>query len=116
MTGVRRTGAMPQHRAAGRPHADGTDQLSAGYTLLLIEDDPGEALLVREYLTGSDVAARLDVVSTLRGALNSDYRPDGVLLDLHLPDGHGLDALRQVLNRWPQTAVLVLTGLDDDAT
>ncbi|GGL11759.1 fused response regulator/phosphatase [Mangrovihabitans endophyticus] len=97
-------------------HADGADQLSAGYTLLLIEDDPGDALLVREYLTDSDRAARLDVAPTLTQALRSELVPDVVLLDLHLPDGHGLGALQQVLDRWPQTAVLVLTGLDDAAT
>ncbi|MFF5292035.1 PP2C family protein-serine/threonine phosphatase [Paractinoplanes globisporus] len=111
----RRTDTTPLHRGVSR-HADGTDQLSAGYTLLLIEDDPGDALLVRDYLTDSDVAARLHVASTLAEAINSDHYPDGVLLDLHLPDGAGLEALRRVLDRWPQTAVLVLTGLDDAAT
>ncbi|MFR9775354.1 PP2C family protein-serine/threonine phosphatase [Micromonospora sp. MS34] len=116
MTGVDRRTPAPQHHAVATSHADGTDQLSAGYTLLLIEDDPGDALLVREYLTDSDVAAHLDVASTLAHAINSDHSPDGVLLDLHLPDGQGLDALRRVLDRWPRTAVLVLTGLDDNAT
>src|SRR4051812_18828158 len=94
------------HRASTQPHADGTDQLSAGYTLLLIEDDAGDALLVREYLTDSDVAADLAVAPTLAQAVGSDHLPDAVLLDLHLPDGHGLDALQRVLGRWPQTAVL----------
>ncbi|GAB1690936.1 PP2C family protein-serine/threonine phosphatase [Krasilnikovia sp. M28-CT-15] len=98
------------------PPADGTDQLSAGYTLLLVEDDPGDALLVREYLTDSDVAAHLDVAGTLHQALELPHVPDGVLLDLHLPDSDGLDALQQILTRWPGTAVLVLTGLDDATT
>jgi DNA-binding NarL/FixJ family response regulator len=110
------TGVDHRANAQPRPHADGTDQLSAGYSLLLIEDDPGDAVLVREYLIDSDVAARLEVASTLTQAVNSDHRPDGVLLDLHLPDVNGLDALQRVLDRWPQTAVLVLTGLDDAAT
>lgn len=117
MTGVdHRADMRSQRHSVALPHADGTDQLSAGYTLLLIEDDPGDALLVREHLADSDVAADLDVASTLTQAISSDHLPDGVLLDLHLPDGRGLDALQQVLGRWPQTAVLVLTGLDDAVT
>lgn len=112
----RRAGAAPDHHIAARPSADGTHQLSAGYTLLLIEDDPGDALLVQEYLTDSHLAAHLEVVSTMAQALTSGHHPDGVLLDLHLPDSTGLNALQRVLDRWPQTAVLVLTGLDDATT
>ncbi|MEV6350513.1 SpoIIE family protein phosphatase [Actinoplanes sp. NPDC051851] len=116
MTSVdRRTSAEPQRRGVAAPHPDGTDQLSSGYTLLLIEDDPGDILLVREYLGDSDVAAHLDVATTLGQALGASHAPDAVLLDLHLPDAQGLDALHQVLDRWPQTAVLVLTGLDNAA-
>jgi len=103
-------------RRHGPAYADGSDRLSAGYTLLLIEDDPGDALLVHEHLADSDVTARLETAGTLTQALTSGHTPDGVLLDLHLPDGHGLDALRQVLDRWPLAAVLVLTGLNDAAT
>lgn len=83
--------------------------------MLLIEDDPGDAVLVREHLADSDVVARLETAGTLTQALTSNCTPDGVLLDLHLPDGHGPAALQQVLNRWPQSAVLVLTGLNDAA-
>ncbi len=39
--------------------------------------------------------------------------PDLLLLDLRFPDGHGLDAARQVLSRHPRTKVVVLTGNED---
>lgn len=117
MTGTdHRTTGSPRHHDPSGSHPDGSDPLSDSFSVLLIEDDPGDALLVREYLADSDVAATLYMVSTLTQALTSDHSPVAVLLDLHLPDGHGLDGLRQVLHRWPQTAVLVLTGLDDAAT
>ena len=35
------------------------------------------------------------------------------MLDLHLPDAQGLDALHRVLRQFPRAAVLVLTGLND---
>ncbi|MCY1141602.1 fused response regulator/phosphatase [Actinoplanes sp. Pm04-4] len=92
------------------------DASVAGIVILLIEDDFGDAVLVREYLDGSDLDARLDHVDTLRHAQEFAGAPECILLDLHLPDAYGLDGLRQVLQRWPRAAVVVLTGLDDAAT
>ncbi|GAA4606214.1 serine phosphatase RsbU (regulator of sigma subunit) [Actinoplanes octamycinicus] len=92
------------------------DASVAGLFLLLVEDDLGDAVLVREYLVDGDLDARLDHVGTLTEAMAVGYEPDCVLLDLHLPDGQGLDALRRVLRRWQHAAVLVLTGLNDAAT
>src|SRR5437867_7330826 len=37
-------------------------------------------------------------------------QPDAVLLDLQLPDGHGLDLLPSIKKQWPETEVIVLTG------
>jgi len=42
------------------------------------------------------------------------HKPDVVLLDIRLPDGSGLDACRQVLQRLPDTRVLVLTAHSND--
>jgi serine phosphatase RsbU (regulator of sigma subunit) len=99
------------------PHSGSeTDASVAGIVILLVEDDPGDAVLVREYLADSDLDARLHHVSTLRQVEEFVGRPECVLLDLHLPDGRGLDGLRKVLHSWPQAAVVVLTGLDDAAT
>src|SRR5216117_2333378 len=37
-------------------------------------------------------------------------QPDAALLDLQLPDGHGLDLLPIFKKHWPETEVIVLTG------
>ncbi len=42
-------------------------------------------------------------------------RPAVALLDIRLPDGTGLDACRQILKRLPDTRVLILTSVVDDA-
>ena len=35
-------------------------------------------------------------------------------MDLQLPDGTGVDACREILSRWPNTTVLILTSFADD--
>jgi len=41
-------------------------------------------------------------------------KPDVVLLDIRLPDGSGLDACRQILQRQPDTKIIVLTSYSND--
>jgi serine phosphatase RsbU (regulator of sigma subunit) len=83
--------------------------------VLLVEDDEGDAFLVRELLIDAAPDIYLDRVRTLEAAealLPGEF--DCVLLDLGLPDADGMDALRHVLNAAPRLAVLVLTGIADE--
>ncbi|UGS36880.1 PP2C family protein-serine/threonine phosphatase [Capillimicrobium parvum] len=81
--------------------------------MLLVEDDEGDAFLVRELL--ADAAPELDVVTvrSLATAEEAVGAADCVLLDLGLPDTTGLDGLVRLRRRAPETAVLVLTGHGD---
>jgi serine phosphatase RsbU (regulator of sigma subunit) len=85
-------------------------------TVLLIEDDEGDALLVREELADVAQAPAIEWVRTLADAvapLSSGVQC--VLLDLGLPDADGgLSTLRAVRELAPEAAVLVLTGQDDE--
>lgn len=83
-------------------------------TLLLIEDDAGDAFLVEELLASADRPPKITWARTLaegRARLTDDVQC--VLVDLSLPDASGLEALQQVLAMATDTAVLVLTGLGD---
>ncbi len=83
---------------------------------LLVEDNPMDARLIREYLSETrDASFSLECVDDLSSALErlTHAAPDVLLLDLGLPESQGLDTLSTVLTRAPQTPVVVLTGLDD---
>lgn len=85
---------------------------------LLIEDNPGDARLIQEMLSEADPAAcMVTVVNRLaegREALQKGGY-DVVLLDLTLPDSVGLETLSRLCPGVPAAAVIVLTGLDDEA-
>ncbi len=85
--------------------------------LLLVEDDAGDALLVRELLADSGLTATLTWARTIteaRQLLISQGLPGCVLLDLHLPDAHGLEAVTALLAAAPGAPVVVLTGLAEE--
>lgn len=103
---------------AGSATAD-TSVWDLGAAILLVEDDAGDALLVEEMLADSEVDSTLTWCKTLAEArrfLRTSNTPVCVLLDLHLPDVHGLDAVRQLVDSAPDAAVVVLTGLAEAET
>jgi serine phosphatase RsbU (regulator of sigma subunit) len=83
-------------------------------TILLVEDDDGDAFLVQDLLDRSDGDFSVTRVATLAEAVRTlSARFECVLLDLGLPDAVGFDALEALLEKNPLTAVVVLTGHDD---
>ncbi|WP_406396116.1 PP2C family protein-serine/threonine phosphatase [Streptomyces sp. NBC_00887] len=87
--------------------------------ILLVEDDSGDALLVEELLADSELDSSLTWCKSLAEArrfLQSCRTPVCVLLDLHLPDVHGLDAVRQLVESAPDAAIVVTTGLAEAET
>ena len=86
--------------------------------ILLVEDNPGDARLVRENLRDAALG-RFDLVhvSTMADAEEAlaDDAFDAVLLDLSLPDAAGLPTVSRALAAAPGVPVIVLTGLEDEA-
>ena len=84
-------------------------------SVLLVEDNEGDAFLVEDALVGAGFEVRW--VTRLKEALEvlrfGSYR--AVITDLALPDARGLDCVTQISRAAPATAVLVLSGLRDDA-
>jgi DNA-binding response OmpR family regulator len=77
---------------------------------LVVEDDDVLRAVLQQSLR--DAGHRIDVAGTLASAEQLwEYQPfDAVLLDLNLPDGNALDALRRARARSDRTPVLVLTA------
>jgi len=87
---------------------------------LLVEDNPGDARLIREMLIDSNGAGGIDMQHYSRLSEAIDYlgtnSTDVVLLDLSLPDSEGLDTLASLYTATRQLPVVILTGLDDEIT
>ena len=84
--------------------------------LLLVEDNPGDARLLREMLSEPDSEpTELTHVASIADAEKylSEFPTDVILLDLGLPDAQGLDAVRRAHLAAPRVPLVVLTGLDD---
>ena len=85
-------------------------------SVLVVEDNPGDARLIQEYLRDSPtIDAELTLVSTLEKAVDSLQNAafDVVLLDLSLSDSSGLGSVRIISRTAEQTPILVLSGNDD---
>ncbi len=84
--------------------------------VLLVEDDPQDALIVRELLEDSGLAVRLEWARSVKQARQAlaRLRPQCVLLDLDLPDAYEFSALSAVLEEAGDAAVVVLTGLAEE--
>ncbi|MGD1855103.1 MAG: EAL domain-containing protein [Leptolyngbyaceae cyanobacterium] len=88
-----------------------------GVDALLIEDNLSDAQLFHELLTSSELmkttlyhAERFnEAIQTLEANNNFDV----VLLDLCLPDGQGIELLKQIKTLAPKIPVVVLSGIQD---
>ena len=83
-----------------------------GMRILLVEDEPNLGDAVQEHLRQAGHAVdwfqRLDAADT---AIRT-VAYDALLLDLHLPDGNGLDLLRALRARRDALLVVILTACD----
>jgi len=86
--------------------------------VLLIEDNPGDARLIREML--ADIKEKsFDFYHSGRWGealqVLAKWKFDVILTDLNLPDSSGIDTFRKVLEAAPKLPIIVLTGLSDEA-
>lgn len=80
--------------------------------LLIIEDDPAISANLERALASSGYRCR--GVGSVAAARAVPEPPDLVLLDLGLPDGDGLDLAKELVSRWPEVPVIMLTARTDE--
>ncbi len=88
-------------------------------TILLVEDNPGDARLIRELFR--DIQGRSFDIITAESFRQScdrlqERNVDLALVDLSLPDSYGLDTFRKIAAGHPSLPQVLLTGLNDRET
>jgi signal transduction histidine kinase len=85
--------------------------------ILLIEDNAGDARLLREMFS-TELPGSFEVTHVVRMSEGVAHLAKGntdiVLVDMGLPDEHGLATVRRTKAAAPGVPVIVLTGLDDE--
>ena len=87
-------------------------------TVLLVEDNRGDARLVREIFKEQGLH---DIVLTHMECMGDAEKHlaenafDVILLDLGLPDAHGLKAVQRTVAAAPRAPLVVLSGMDDES-
>lgn len=86
-------------------------------TILLVEDDPTTRTFLADELTADGYELLVAGTAAEGAAMLETHFPDLAVVDVHLPDGSGLDVLRRVREADgvasrvdPRTPVLVLSG------
>ncbi len=89
----------------------------ASNRVLLIEDNPGDADLVRLRLVESNPMVNVSCVNRLSDGIASlkEQPPSLILLDLNLPDSRGAETFRKILEKARDVPVVILSGQDDQA-
>ncbi|MBI3272063.1 MAG: response regulator [Planctomycetes bacterium] len=84
--------------------------------ILVVEDNASYRMLIEHSLKNSGIRCRVDLVgdgdSCLRELGHANY--DLVLLDYGLPGANGLEVLRTVRVKHPQTPVVMVTGMGSE--
>jgi len=85
--------------------------------VLIVEDVAETRLWLHDMATEAFPGCRTLLVGSVRAALAAleTTEPDVALIDIGLPDGSGIDLLRQIRRRNPATLCVITTVLGDDA-
>lgn len=110
------------NQSNGRPRfsapIDKLENKSSVICVLLIEDNPGDAILIGEMLRRVERQDfRLITADSLHAGVSAalEEMPDIVLLDLHLPDATGLDSLTRLHDGVGKTLpVIILSGMSSE--
>lgn len=93
-----------------------TDQgeTGAAITILLVEDDAPTCWRLQDALVKAGYEVRTaGSLGEARDALTSGA-PRVLLTDLRLPDGHGVELIRETRRRFPDTEIMVISALGDE--
>jgi len=84
--------------------------------VLLIEDNPGDIRLIQEMIKDVgynkfELIIKENLTDGIQSLSENEFQV--ILLDLSLPDSFGLDTFTRILDKAPETPIIILTGTDD---
>src|SRR5262249_38904433 len=97
------------------PPSRGEVPVSGAARVLVVDDHPGVRRGLRTMLDGQPWVERIVEAATVAEALREavSEQVNVVAMDVALPDGDGVEAIRRILLLRPGAAVLMLTMTDD---
>ncbi|MDG2526159.1 EAL domain-containing protein [Stenotrophomonas sp. HITSZ_GD] len=110
-------GAPAAGGAASAAAAQGDEPLlrptDSPYRILIVEDDRSQALFAQSVLHGAGMHAQVEMSAAAVPQSIADYRPDLILMDLHMPDLDGI-RLTTLIRQHPQHQLLPIVFLTGD--
>jgi DNA-binding NtrC family response regulator len=79
--------------------------------ILLVDDEPNIRDLIAAVLQREFQVTEVESGDALKKAFTENAQPDVVLLDQKLRDATGLELLPLIKKQWPDTEVIMLTGM-----
>ena len=92
-----------------------TDSVNAPYRVLIVEDDPSQALFAEAVLRSSDIETRVVLVASEVLLAAREFNPDLILTDLHMPglNGAEITAMIREQSALSHIPIVFVTGDDD---
>lgn len=104
----------PYHSLNDRLIPNSSDPESKQIQVLLIEDNPSDATLLKKALTKTktSIQVRLTHLESVTDAITylNENETDVILLDFSLPDSIGLNTFQMLRDRYPDIPIIILTG------
>jgi DNA-binding NarL/FixJ family response regulator len=86
--------------------------------ILVADDDADVRSLLEKYVKGEPALQLVGAASNADEAIQlaEEHQPDAALLDVNMPGGGGVRAVREISQRSPKTSMIALSGYDDRNT
>jgi len=92
----------------------GDEGSAPAITVLLVEDDAPTSWRLQDALSGAGYQVRAAATLAEARACLAEGGPKVLLTDLQLPDGHGVELIRETRQRFPDTEIMVISILGDE--
>jgi DNA-binding NarL/FixJ family response regulator len=86
--------------------------------VLIADDDADVRGLLEKYVKGEPALQLVGAATNADEAIQlaEEHQPDAALIDVAMPGGGGVRAVREISRRSPKTSMIALSGYDDRTT